>query len=69
MTGKRDILPTGKPHRGGVEPQPGDEKFGDYTRERLLQMDNKFATAVEQALRRGDQSATAAAAEHERKRR
>jgi hypothetical protein len=70
MTGRRgDLIPQGRPDRGGNEPQPGDEKFGDYTRERLLQMDNNFATAVEHAFLHGTESATAAAAEHERKRR
>jgi hypothetical protein len=48
-----NLIPQGKPHRGGLQPRPGDERFGDYTRERLLQMDNNFATAVEQALARG----------------
>jgi hypothetical protein len=34
----------------------GDERYGDYTRERLLRMDQKFTTRIERALARGAES-------------
>jgi hypothetical protein len=36
--------------------QPGDEQISDYTRERLLRMDQKFMARVERALECGVES-------------
>jgi hypothetical protein len=38
--------------RHGV-PRPGDEQHGDWSRDRLEQMDQKFRKRVEQSMRDG----------------
>jgi hypothetical protein len=54
-------MTSGKPNdrAGYIRPdlldrfEPGDEQCGDYTRERLEQMDRAFTERVERALRDG----------------
>src|SRR5215472_7181876 len=41
---------------------PGDEVCGDYTREQLLEMNNRFVAAVEAAFAAGLESSSAARA-------
>ena len=36
-----------------AESEPDDERVGDYTREALLMMDQRFCAAVERAISRG----------------
>jgi len=43
-------------------PQPGDERYGDYSRECLLRMDSKFVARVERAFRNGGETQEAAGA-------
>jgi hypothetical protein len=50
-------LPIGKPIYGRVEPQSGDERYGDYTRKQLLRMNERFVAAMERELRRGAEGA------------
>ena len=35
--------------------QPGDEVVGEYTRERLLKMNDRFVERVERAIANGDE--------------
>jgi len=44
-----------EPYRNGkhTPPQPGDEMVGEYTRERLIRMDEKFCERMERAIARG----------------
>jgi hypothetical protein len=50
---KRNRKP--EPYRNGksTPPQPGDEMVGEYTRERLIRMDEKFCARMERAIARG----------------
>jgi hypothetical protein len=43
-------------------PAPGDEQPGSWPRSMLVEMDEKFTTAVREAFASGNQSAMAAAA-------
>ena len=53
----RVALPKGRSNLfGGDEPQPGDEQIGEWGRERLERMDGRFISAVERALRSGQES-------------
>jgi len=45
---------------------PGDEVCGDYTREQLLEMNDRFVAAVETAFEAGLESSAAAAATYSR---
>jgi hypothetical protein len=49
----------GKPTYGS-EPQPGDERQGAWSRQRLERRDHRFTARLERALRRGDESMTRA---------
>jgi hypothetical protein len=57
----RSHLPGGRGSDGG-EPQPGDERIGDW-------MDGQFVSAVQRALRTGGESQVAAGATVEPRRR
>jgi len=39
--------------RRAAEPQPGDERNGDYDKEKLLKMDSKFRARMERAIAHG----------------
>ena len=41
--------------------QPGDEVVGEYSRERLIKMDEKFTPAVERAFENGSEHRQSAA--------
>ena len=57
----RAMLPKGRSGLfGGSEPQPGDQQVGEWTRERLERMDNRFVSAVKRALHRGAENRQAA---------
>jgi len=43
-----------------VAPEPGDEIEGDYTRERLEEMDARFSERVERAISPGREQPTTA---------
>jgi hypothetical protein len=43
-------------------PSPGDEQPGMWPRSTLMEMDDKFTTAVREAFAAGNESTTAAAA-------
>ena len=57
----RAMLPKGRSNLfGGDEPQAGDQQVGEWSRERLERMDNRFVSAVRRALHRGTESPQAA---------
>src|SRR5262245_34872791 len=59
----RVALPKGRSNLfGGNEPQPGDQQIGGWSRERLERMDDRFVSAVERALRSGQEKRKAAGA-------
>ena len=51
-------------HGKQVPPQPGDELAGDWTRARLIAMNQKFAARLERAFELGDENRQATAATH-----
>jgi hypothetical protein len=56
--------PRGRPpyrYCKAAEAQPGDEQYGDYSRKRLLRMDNRFQVRLRRAFKRGKESRQAAA--------
>jgi hypothetical protein len=50
-------------------PQPGDAQFGTWTYEQLERMDAEFVWTVERAIEHGQESAAAAAATYDPRRR
>jgi hypothetical protein len=56
--------PRGRPpyrYCKAAEAQPGDEQYGDYSRKRLLRMDNRFQVRLRRAFKRGKERREAAA--------
>jgi hypothetical protein len=47
---------------GGLDPQPGDEQQGGWSRQQREEMDQRFAEAIARALRTGRENPAAAAA-------
>ena len=45
-------------------PEPDDQQFGDWPRERLLRVNERFIARLERAIAAGDESRQAAAATH-----
>jgi hypothetical protein len=67
---KANGRPRGRPpHKNSKAalPMPGDEQYGDYSRERLLRMDSKFVARVERAFRNGGETQEAAGAGYDPK--
>jgi hypothetical protein len=44
-----------RPKSSHVEPEPGDERNGDYSREQLKRMNARFVERVERAIAAGDE--------------
>jgi len=59
--GKRVRRP--EPYLAGksTPPQPGDEQVGEYTRERLIRMNDRFVERVERAFKNGSEHRQSAA--------
>jgi hypothetical protein len=60
-----EVAMSGTPYAGRVkvaEPEPGDELVGNWPREQLERMDQRFCERVERAFERGRESRQAAAA-------
>jgi len=54
--------PSGYEHLKSAVPEPGDQQHGDWPRERLLKMDERFCRRVELAFATGCETRQAAAA-------
>jgi hypothetical protein len=63
MSERTSGLPNGRPPTYGLsklatEPNlPGDEVVGDYSRDRLLKMNERFVERMERAIARGKEKA------------
>jgi hypothetical protein len=55
MYRKPGVPPTGGSKIANAEPRRDDGQHGEWTRKRLIKMDERFRERVERALRHGDE--------------